>query len=251
MKSELEQFIENNQQGFDTRVPDPAVLERLQKQLQQLDAGKKKQALIIPMKMVRWAAAACLILIAGSVAFLMMQKEPVKQITAAATVTEKPIVKSATVDAPVKNELQPVIINTSAVDNELSARKQVLFAKLENMESPGDRINAASKAAELKSVGHDIVDALVNTMDTDPSTNVRLAALDGLSKFYREPYVKKKLVASLQKQKDPMVQIGLIEILTKMREASILSELDKIVKDANTIDAVKDHAYASIFTLRS
>jgi hypothetical protein len=63
--------------------------------------------------------------------------------------------------------------------------------------------------------------------------------------------VKKKLVGSLKKQNDPMVQIALIELLTSMREKSILRELDKIVNDTRTIEAVKDHAYSSIFTLRS
>jgi hypothetical protein len=83
-------------------------------------------------------------------------------------------------------------------------------------------------------------------MDNDPNSNVRLASLDALSKFYREPYVKNKLVKSLEKQKDPVVQIALIELLTTMKEASIVNELQKISNDANSIKAVKDQAYAGI-----
>jgi HEAT repeat protein len=103
----------------------------------------------------------------------------------------------------------------------------------------------------MKNEDNDIIDALTKTLNTDPNTNVRLAALDALSEFYRESYVKKKLISALKKQTDPMVQISLIKLLTQMREHSILKELDKMVKDGSTPEAVKDHAYESIFLLRS
>jgi hypothetical protein len=119
------------------------------------------------------------------------------------------------------------------------------------MGSPSQRMRAAIQAYEMKDTDKEIVDALVKTMNTDPNTNVRLAALDALAKFHREPYVKKQLLGAMSKQKDPMVQIGLIELLTKMKQTSILKELDKMVKDGNTMEAVKDQAYSSIFTLRS
>jgi hypothetical protein len=48
-----------------------------------------------------------------------------------------------------------------------------------------------------------------------------------------------------------MVQVELIQVLTKMKQTSILSELEKLVKDANTNEAVKDRAYSSILTLGS
>ena len=104
---------------------------------------------------------------------------------------------------------------------------------------------------KLKNTGNDIVDALVNTLNTDPNANVRLAALDGLTRFYRDDYVRKKLIASLKKQQDPLVQIALIDLLTRMRESGILSELEKIVNDENTQKAVKDCAYSGIIQLRS
>jgi hypothetical protein len=103
----------------------------------------------------------------------------------------------------------------------------------------------------LKNAGNDIVDALTETLNNDPSANVRLAALDGLTRFYRNGYVRKKLIASLKKQQDPLVQIALINLLTQMRELGILTELDKIVNNENTDKAVKDCAYSGIIQLHS
>ncbi|MES2332488.1 MAG: HEAT repeat domain-containing protein [Bacteroidota bacterium] len=254
MKSELEEFIGNNLEAFDNRVPDPAILERIQ---QQMRVGKKKDKVILVSMRTVLRIAACFILVAGAVTFWLLQKEPAtKTITTAGinkTAPSAPATEPLVKDQPVKKDPveQPRYNRQDAIDQELASNKQVLFAKLNDMGSPSQRMRAATQAIEMKNTDKEIVDALVNTMNTDPNTNVRLAALDALAKFHREPYVKKQLVAAMSKQKDPMVQIGLIELLTRMKQTTILKELDKMVNDVNTMDAVKDHAYSSIFILGS
>lgn len=265
MKSELEDFINNNREAFDNKMPDPAVLQKL---LQQMEPNikKKDRAIVIPMKVARWAAA-CIVLLVGAAIFWNSQRGPVKEIKVpeAIALTNKSkqditpdtgITSSQTPEETIqdKNLAELKLKHDNDINDARRAsvnNKQVFFARLNNQESPGSRIDAVQEAYRLTNKDNDIIDALAKTMNTDPNTNVRLAALDALSKFHREPYVKKKLVASLKKQTDPMVQIGLIELLTKMREKSILEELDNIVNDGTTMDAVKDHAYSSIFLLRS
>ncbi len=258
MSNELEKFISDHFEAFNNKTPDPAVLERIQKQMGV--AGKKKaKVLVIPIRVVRWAAA-CIVLLAGAGIFWIAQQKQ-EPVTTAKINGNKPAQQvpantaKTTIpgqEAPITDQAQvPTRENRNPLEEELALRKQVMFAKLTDMQSPSQRLTAATLAYQLKNTDKEIVDALVNTMNTDPNTNVRLAALDALTKFRREKYVKKQLIGSLQKQKDPMVQIELIQILTRMKETTILDELDKIVNDDNTLKAVKDHAYSSIFTLRS
>lgn len=247
MSKELEDFIHQNKEAFADKTPDPAILARIQEQM----LGKtKKKAVLIPMQTLHWAAA-LVVLMAGATTFWVLQKKPVTERMEMATTAkpEIPVAKKADENKVLIE--QPIRSVQDEVPNEINLRKQVLFAKLNDMGSSSERLTAAAEAYHLKNTDNDIVDALVKTMNSDPSTNVRLAALEGLSKFYREGYVRKQLIASLKKQTDPMVQIELIQLLTKMKETAILNELDRIVKDGNTIDAVKDHAYSSIFSLRS
>ncbi len=254
MNNELEDFISNNLEAFNNKTPDPAIMERIQRQMK--ETGKKKETTIVVSMRTLLRVAACIIVLAGAGIFWLMQKETTV-ITAkvepaannSASATPKSIVLAHEQNKLPAEQQKENIAYTVA--QEQTIRKQAFFAKLNDMESASQRLTAASQTLQLKNTGNDIVDALVKTMDTDPSTNVRLAALEGLSRFYREAYVKKQLIASLKKQKDPIVQIGLIELLTKMKETTILTELDKIVNDANTLEAVKDHAYSSILTLRS
>jgi hypothetical protein len=259
MKTELEEFIDTNREAFDHRMPDPAVLQRIHQQMQ---AGKKKDRVVVVSMRTLLRVAACFILLAGAVTFWLLQKEPVTKtvITAAipketpAVPVTEPAVKEPSVKEPSTDKETAHHQQAEKQDGpevQLASDKQAMFAKLTDMGSTSQRMRAAIQAYEMKDTDKEIVDALVNAMNTDPSTNVRLAALDALAKFHREPYVKKQLLGAMSKQKDPMVQIGLIELLTKMKQTSILKELDKIVKDGNTMEAVKDHAYSSIFTLRS
>ncbi len=261
MKKNLHDFIQENREAFDTREPDPAVLLKIQQRLQKTQSAKKPGALVIPIRMVRWAAA-CLILLAGAAVFWVSREKENTNLNVAVTKPVTPPHTNAPENSPLvtKENTQSNAVAVAANEThkmnvtaatDIAERKQVLFAKLNDMESPSARLQAASLAAAGSRAGKDIVDALVHTMNNDPSSNVRLAAMEGLGKFYREPYVRKKLIESLKKQKDPLVQIGLIDLLTKMKESTIINELDRIVKDGTTLEAVKDHSYSGMLTLRS
>jgi hypothetical protein len=271
VKDELENFIANHRDELDNKQPDPAVLARILGQMQnEQKAGPK--GVLITFRMLQWAAAFVIIL-GGCIIVWSVQKQTDNKLNTATAVMEH---KVLTPKGDSSNEVAsaPVaklhIIKNSSVDSvdeaialrrdelvtKLGASKAVrqklaLFASLKNMDSPASRINATSGIYQLKNAGKDVVDALVQTLNSDPNANVRMAALDGLAKFYREQYVRKKLVASLKKQQDPAVQIAMIELLTRMKESAILTELDELVNDDKTMTAVKDCAYSSIFRLRS
>jgi hypothetical protein len=269
MKTELEEFISANREAFYSRTPDPAVLERIRQQLKGSGTKKKEGASVISL-LPRWAAAACLVLVASGVTYLALKGEGPQTVamtpdrtateaaremgappqTPASLTTAPQTAASAERDAPVEKAVFTAA-TASPEEEKIDGRKRALFASLADPESPSRRLTAAAQVVAITGLDNDIVDALAKTLNTDPNTNVRLAALDALGRFYREPYVKKKLVAALQKQKDPMVQIALIELLTKMREHSILRQLNRLVSDENTMQAVKDQAYSGIFQLHS
>jgi hypothetical protein len=272
MKDDLEQFIKNNRDSLDRETPDPAVLQRILGQMQQTPTEKQQAKVIrIPVRVLQWAAA-CIIVLGGTIAFWASQKQPDHQ--AVISKVNAPVQNQNTEAIPASGT-EPVVAKSEpvkrssvdSVDDDLAVRKRVFLARLQerpqvskklvtlaaltNMDSPASRITAATEANQFKNTANDVVDALVQTLNTDPNANVRMAALDGLAKFYRDQYVRKKLITSLKKQKDPVVQIALIDLLTRMRESSILTELDQLVGDENTEKAVKDCAYSSMLRLKS
>ena len=70
-----------------------------------------------------------------------------------------------------------------------------------------------------------------------------------LGKFNNEGKVRNALIQSLSSQKDPVVQIALIQLLVKIKETGVLKQLEELTKDASTMKAVKDEAYSGILKL--
>lgn len=273
MKGKLEEFIDNHSEEFDHRTPNPLVLERIKLQMQMKEPKKTKKGIVISFQALRWIAAACFVLVLGTVFWNLSEsnkQEDPKLLTKTVVKTHPQAPTNDTAINPPLEEIaqQPVAKEDrfEEIDNDIASRKaqmkrvlgettsaaykQVLFDQLSDQESPANRIRVLSGTDRLKNMSRDVVDVLVQTMNNDPNTNVRLAALDGLAKFYKESYVKKQLISSLKKQQDPMVQIALIGLLTRMKESAILSELEQMVRDKDTMDAVKERAYTSMFELK-
>ena len=269
MKGKLEKFIDSNNEAFDHRTPNPLVLEKIKLQMQAEGPKKPKNGIVISFKVLRWSAAACFVLVLGAV-FWKLNENNIPMDPKTAVKIHPQVPTNDTGANPPLNEVaqQPLVKehHFEGVDHDIASRKaqvkrmlgeissasykQVLFDQLNDEESPANRIRVLSGTDRLKNMSRDVVDALAETMNNDPNTNVRLAALDGLAKFYRESYVKKQLISSLKKQQDPMVQIALIGLLTRMKESAILSELEQMVRDKDTMDAVKERAYTSMFELK-
>jgi HEAT repeat protein len=132
---------------------------------------------------------------------------------------------------------------------EVETNKKIMLAMLENQQSASQRVMGATVAYDLNKADDDIVNVLIKTMNEDPNTNVRLAALEALGKFYQQDHVRKALLTALPTQKDPMVQIALIRLLVQMKEKQVVNELQKITRDENVMKAVKDEAHSGILKL--
>lgn len=132
---------------------------------------------------------------------------------------------------------------------QVNENRKMMMAMLNNQQSASQRMVGLSVAYEMDKPDDEIVNVLVKTMNQDPNSNVRLSAMDALEKFSNEPNVRKALIESLSTQKDPVVQIALIQLMVKMKEKSILNQLEKITRDASTMKAVKDEAYSGILKL--
>jgi len=127
--------------------------------------------------------------------------------------------------------------------------RRIMLAMLDNQQSASQRIVGVSVAYELDKADDEIVKVLVKTMNEDTNTNVRLAAMEALSKFGHETQVRIALIQSLTEQKDPVVQIALIQLLVKMKEKGVVKQLEEMTKDPSTMKAVKDEAYTGILKL--
>lgn len=146
-----------------------------------------------------------------------------------------------------QNQLQQQAI--ANLEKEVAETKQLMQAMLGNESSASQRLQGVSVALTIEKVDNDVVNALVKAMNEDPNSNVRLAAMDALGKFENDSNVRKALISSLSTQKDPVVQIALIQLLVRLKEKRVIKDLERMVEDEQNLEAVKDEAYTGILKL--
>lgn len=136
-----------------------------------------------------------------------------------------------------------------ALQREMEATKKVVMMALNDQNSASQRMLGVNASYELESADDEIVNALIETMNTDDNVNVRLAAINALANFKEEPSVRNALVNSLKKQEDPIVQIALINLMVEMKEKGAIDDLKEIIQDSANIESVKDEAHMAVFKL--
>jgi anti-sigma factor RsiW len=132
--------------------------------------------------------------------------------------------------------------DVSNLRSEITEMRQMLTLSLLNQTSSVERLRGVQWSRQTQKPDKPVLDALLNTLDSDPSTNVRLAAVDALYLFKDRPFVRDVLVRSLERQKSPLVQIQIIDLLVEIREQKALNALRFLIQNDKTNPSVKEHA---------
>jgi hypothetical protein len=125
---------------------------------------------------------------------------------------------------------------------ELRAMRELLTLSLLQQESASERLAGVSWSRNFRRPDPKILDALVNALNHDPDVNVRLSAVDALSRFSGEANVRNQLIDALTRQSSPLVQITLIDLLVEMGEKRSAEVLRRLAKDDKVNEYVRQHA---------
>jgi HEAT repeat protein len=130
-----------------------------------------------------------------------------------------------------------------------SLRQTVALSLLER-QSPASRLEGVTWSSQVQRPDRDLLSALISTLQTDPNTNVRLAALDALEKFSGDPQVREALINAVGHEDSPLVQIALIDTLVRLRDKKATGELKKLSTETDANAAVRQRAQWALQTLR-
>lgn len=124
------------------------------------------------------------------------------------------------------------------MDGQNEFKTAEVLAQFKN-ESASTRIQAVNTSEEFTYKNTRIIEALIERLYFDKNTSVRLAAVEALSKFTSEEIVKTALIKSLETEKDPAIQIELIQILTRIQEKRALEPMKKLLNEKDVPSYVK------------
>ena len=124
--------------------------------------------------------------------------------------------------------------------------RQTVAISLLSQPAASQRLQGISYTAAVQNPNAKTLTALVNTLNTDPNPNVRLAAVEALYLFRNQPGVRDSLVNALAVQDSALVQIALIDLLVEIREQRASEALKALIQTEKLNPDVKKLAERGI-----
>jgi anti-sigma factor RsiW len=134
----------------------------------------------------------------------------------------------------------------AALQQELHQTSQlVAISLLRPQSSASERLDGVSWSMRVEG-DPKVLDALQQTLRYDSSVDVRLAALDALSRYGKRPDVSRSLVEALETEQSPMVQVALIDVLVDLHNANAVEPLKRLEQAPNLDPTVRKRANLGI-----
>ena len=117
--------------------------------------------------------------------------------------------------------------------------KQLVVLSMLQQQSASARLEGVTWSTRDQQLDPQVLSALLHTLHYDASVDVRLAALDALSRHGRQPQVQKAVLDSLQQQQSPLVQVALIDLLLEWRDPDAAQRLQAFQQAPNLNPTVR------------
>jgi hypothetical protein len=140
-------------------------------------------------------------------------------------------------------------VHAGHLENEVLEIKQMLLKSQVEPLSPSYRIDLVNQMIEAPMINQELLTTLTEILNYDKNTNVRIAALEGLSKYINQIEVQQVLIQSLGQQTDPNMQMALIGILTEQDIQQAKPALENLLDEENILDFVKEQATMTLKNL--
>ncbi len=134
------------------------------------------------------------------------------------------------------------------IDETSQLKQDMMLAMLDNR-SASKRIQAVNYTEDIAMPDSDVMEALIDRMHFDGNVNVRLAAVEALSKYSKNEKVKNAFIKSLTNEKNPNIQIAVIQFLVEVQEKRARVPMQKLLEHSETPSFVKDQVNDGLITL--
>jgi anti-sigma factor RsiW len=136
------------------------------------------------------------------------------------------------------------------VHAELNSMRQLVALSMLQQQSASERLQGVTFTNREEQLDPQVYAALLHTLRYDTSVDVRLAALDALSRHSGQSQVRKSVVDSLQTQQSPMVQVAMIDLLTEWRDPDAAQRLRNFQQSPNLNPTVRQRAQWAVSKLQ-
>ena len=123
--------------------------------------------------------------------------------------------------------------------SEVRGISRLLTISLLQQESASERLRGVSWSYRTPEPDPEITAALLEALRYDPNINVRLAALDALSRNPNQSGLRQDLIRSLPKQSSPLVQAAIVDLMIQIHEKASIDIFKQMARDPGLDPSVK------------
>ncbi len=132
---------------------------------------------------------------------------------------------------------------------QVEAMDQRISYSIIQQQSTTDRINSVLAMIDPKAPGGKVLNDLIGALAFDPSTNVRLAAVDALYPHADSEIVRASIPALLDREQSPLVQVAMINFVAASGDREAAPSLEKLVRNETIDKAVREAAKRALAQL--
>jgi hypothetical protein len=129
---------------------------------------------------------------------------------------------------------------------EIASTREMVALSLLQQQTATERLRGVEYSTGMKTMEPEIVSALVHAINEDSSVNVRLAAIDALSKASGNHMVLTSLARSLPEQDSPMVQAALVDYFADARDHQAVGALQQLARRPDLNPAVLERTRSAL-----
>jgi hypothetical protein len=129
---------------------------------------------------------------------------------------------------------------------EVAKLRDMVALSLLSQQSAAERLRGVDYTGSMQAMQPEVVSALIQAVAHDANVNVRLAAVDALSKVATHPGVVESLTRSLPQQDSPMVQAELIDYLINAHDTRAIGTLEQLAARPNLNPAVLERTHYAL-----
>lgn len=271
MKDSLKKHIENKREDFENKMPSDMLWAKIKTQIPLENSEVVVKTEIGKNKTVSYWSIAASVLVVFGISFFFFNQSKVEVPKTLVKTSQKKVVVEQINKTEDKIEIADKInsipdYSTQSQLTKLKAKDKIdsssekiiskptestnnaLFKQLQDEFSTSNRIDALAKLAQVDELNQNELELIKRVTLNDPNTIVRLNSIEVLANKLPEKSINQEMKEIFMSQDDPMIQMELINVLTKVNnhslDAELIQKLQEIILDPQTKPFVKDEAYA-------
>lgn len=129
---------------------------------------------------------------------------------------------------------------------EVTNTREMVALSLLQQQSATERLRGVDYTGRMRTMEPQVVSALISAVGHDANVNVRLAAIDALTKVANHPAVVESLTRSLTSQDSPLVQAALVDYLLQARDRGAVGALRQFAERPDIDPSVLERTHFAL-----